>query len=77
MRHASLNPWILVLLLLAFFTSCGTGAGHWVVAVEKTNIYHRESCAKVNMAETKRISLDSAIAEHMKPCPYCKPEKGT
>lgn len=77
MTHSSLKPWTFVVILLACFTSCGTGARHGVVAVEKTNIYHRESCAKVNMAETKRMSLDSAIAHHMKPCPYCKPEKGT
>ena len=44
-----------------------------VVVIEKTNSYHRDTCARVHMARTKNASLDEAAARHLKPCPYCKP----
>jgi len=46
-----------------------------VAVIEKTKSYHREGCTKVNMAETTTMSIDSAIARHLKPCPYYRPDQ--
>lgn len=55
--------------------SCSGGRDNNVLVVEKMKSYHRASCAKLNMAETIRMSPDSARAKRIQPCPYCRPEK--
>lgn len=61
--------------LLAMLTSCNESPARSVVVVEKTKSYHREGCPKLNMPETTTMSIDSATARHLRPCPYCKPDR--
>jgi uncharacterized lipoprotein YajG len=60
------------LLLLA---GCSGRLGpHEVLAIKKTNTYHREGCPPTNMARTTIMTAAEARTEKFKPCPVCKPE---
>ena len=63
-----------LLSLLLLFSACSRGNGKEVVAIEKTGTYHRAFCPPVNMAKTKLMTVAEAKAEHLKPCPVCKPD---
>ena len=65
---------VTLIILLVMLVSCEQRDTRTVVVIKKTDSYHRLECAKVNMAETTTMSLDSAIAHRMRPCPYCRPD---
>lgn len=65
-----------LLLIVLLFASCGNTRDDQVVVVEKTKSYHRANCGKLHMAHSTTISVADAIAQHLRPCPYCKPDKG-
>lgn len=64
----------LLLFLTAFF-SCASKPGKPVVVIEKTKSYHTEKCSRVFMAKTQEMSREEAMARHIVPCPYCKPDQ--
>jgi methylphosphotriester-DNA--protein-cysteine methyltransferase len=64
----------LVLLLPVVFTSCSGANSKEFVAVEKTGTYHRPDCPLLKMAKTEMVTVAEAKAEHLKPCPACKPD---
>ncbi len=70
------SPIILIIVFFLFtaLSGCASGGGKEVLAVEKTGTYHRPECPLVHMAKTKPMSVDRARAEHLKPCPGCKPD---
>jgi methylphosphotriester-DNA--protein-cysteine methyltransferase len=61
--------------LLAMLPSCNGGSARTVVVVEKTKSYHRRTCPKLNMAQASAMGMEGAMARHLKPCPYCKPDR--
>jgi hypothetical protein len=46
-----------------------------VVAIARTNTYHREFCAPVHMAKTKVMSPEDARLLGMRACTVCKPDQ--
>ncbi|HUI65026.1 MAG TPA: hypothetical protein VL126_09305 [Bacteroidota bacterium] len=64
----------LALLGLASLLGCSNVNSKEVFAIEKTGVYHRAECPPVHMAKAVPMSLEQARAEHLKPCPVCKPD---
>jgi methylphosphotriester-DNA--protein-cysteine methyltransferase len=64
-----------LLLTLTGAAGCSTQTARYVVVIEKTQTYHRPDCRLVQMAKTTRMTLREAKAEHLKPCPLCKPDQ--
>jgi hypothetical protein len=51
-----------------------SGAKSNIVVIEKTGTYHRPDCALVKMAKTVTMTVAQARADHLVPCPVCKPD---
>jgi len=68
------NVLIAILVLPLLFVACSGGNEKEVVAIEKTGTYHRPGCPLVNMAKTTLMTVAEARADHLKPCPECKPD---
>jgi methylphosphotriester-DNA--protein-cysteine methyltransferase len=64
----------IVLVLVCLLAACSSKPRTEVVGIEKTGMYHRPGCPLTNMAKTKLMTLAVAKAEHLKPCPLCKPD---
>ena len=64
-----------LLLTVTGAAGCSAQTGRYVVVIEKTQTYHRPDCRLVQMAKTTRMTLREAKAEHLKPCPLCKPDR--
>lgn len=62
------------LLLPVAIYGCSEANVKEVVVIENTNVYHRPDCVLVRMAKTETMTLTRAKAEHLKPCPLCKPD---
>lgn len=66
--------WLILLGSITLLSGCTGRKEKEVIAIEKTKTYHREGCPPVNMAKTKFVTIAEAKAEHLKPCPTCKPD---
>ncbi len=64
----------IVPFLCLLIPGCSPAKSPDVEVIWKTNTYHTESCPKVNMARTVSMPLTEAKREHIRPCPYCKPD---
>ncbi len=60
--------------LLVFLAGCASTPAQEVVAIGKTKMYHRESCAPVQMAKGEKMTAAEAKAMGFRPCPVCKPD---
>ncbi len=68
--------WLAILLTCLIFNACQSKPNDTVVVVDKTKIFHRSSCPRVSMANTRIMSIQDALALHFKPCPDCRPGSG-
>jgi len=65
---------LVFLVMPIIFVGCSGEHAKMVVAIEKTGTYHRPECPLVKMAKTQLMTVAEARAEHLKPCPACKPD---
>lgn len=72
--NRTVGTFFIVLILLMALTGCTGANSKEVVVAEKSEFYHRPDCALVKMAKTISMTVAQARAEHLKPCPACKPD---
>ena len=58
-----------------FLTGCSNRTSDYVYVIERTNTYHKKSCAPVNMAKTVMMTETKARQLHYHPCPACEHDK--
>lgn len=63
-----------VILSLGLVIGCAARSDN-VYVVEKTRTYHRETCSRVNMANTEVMTRKEAQILHLTPCPFCQPDR--
>ena len=61
----------LISIAFLFFIGCSSHSDSNVIAIAKTNSYHRDFCGRVNMAKTVEMPQIVAESLHYNPCPLC------
>ena len=66
---------IVSMIIILLFAGCGQKRHDEVLVIEKTKSYHIDECPRVNMADTKFMTIAEAKALNCKACPGCKPDQ--
>ena len=63
----------LALAVVLIGAGCTRHSPEHVLAIPKTMSYHRDTCARINMARTASMTVTEALAAGYHPCPLCRP----
>jgi hypothetical protein len=73
-RAFALAAGVALVVLAAATTGCTRRSADRVLVIQRTMSYHRDTCARVNMARTQAMTVAEARAAGYRPCPLCEPE---
>jgi hypothetical protein len=63
-----------IIICSFLLVGCGGRRKDDVVVIEKTKSYHTDQCPRVNMANTKTMTVEEARAMNCQPCKGCRPD---